>query len=202
MKYYIFVKGGDNMKNTKLLNNSIAKIKVFLMALVIFFVNFVPFSSHVVASNNSAPRVLFISSYSYAWSSVPTQIKGLSETLGENINIDYLFMNTKNISYDEASKNLKVELNNYKNKDVVFDCVVVADDAAANFMYENRETYFKNIPVVFEGINNIDFAKELEKDPLITGISENYPLVDTIDIAKKLYPNAKQIVGITDDSIT
>ena len=28
------------------------------------------------------------------------------------------------------------------------------------------------------------------------------PLVDTIDIAKKLYPNAKQIVGITDDSIT
>ena len=42
-------------------------------------------------------RVLFISSYSYAWETVPEQIAGIKEVLNEDVVIDYKFMDSKNI---------------------------------------------------------------------------------------------------------
>ena len=42
-------------------------------------------------------RVLFISSYSYAWETVPEQIRGIKEALGAGVQLDYQFMDTKNI---------------------------------------------------------------------------------------------------------
>lgn len=40
-------------------------------------------------------RVLFISSYSYAWETVPEQIRGIKEALGAGVQLDYQFMDTK-----------------------------------------------------------------------------------------------------------
>ena len=43
-------------------------------------------------------RVLFISSYSYAWETVPEQIAGIKEVLNEDVVIDYKFMDSKNLT--------------------------------------------------------------------------------------------------------
>lgn len=37
----------------------------------------------------------FISSYSYAWETVPEQIAGIKEVLNEDVVIDYKFMDSK-----------------------------------------------------------------------------------------------------------
>ena len=47
-------------------------------------------------------RVLFISSYSYAWETVPEQIAGIKEVLNEDVVIDYKFMDSKNLTSSES----------------------------------------------------------------------------------------------------
>ena len=49
-------------------------------------------------------RVLFISSYSYAWETVPEQIRGIKEALGAGVQLDYQFMDTKNVETAESEQ--------------------------------------------------------------------------------------------------
>ena len=50
---------------------------------------------------NQGKRVLFISSYSYGWDTVQTQIEGIKAGVDENTTIDYEFMDTKRFRTDE-----------------------------------------------------------------------------------------------------
>ena len=51
-------------------------------------------------TDSSGARVLFISSYSYAWDTVQIQIEGIQAGLGEGVVLDYEFMDTKRVSDD------------------------------------------------------------------------------------------------------
>ena len=75
-----------------------------IMAFVMIFIFICPCVMHTeaVTYNSSQKRVLFISSYSYAWEAVPEQIDGIRETLGDEIILDYQFMDTKNQSSDAS----------------------------------------------------------------------------------------------------
>ena len=55
-----------------------------------------------VKSATNQAAVLFISSYSLNWESVPSQIDGIKDALGNNVYIDYVFMDTKSITKDTA----------------------------------------------------------------------------------------------------
>ena len=45
----------------------------------------------VNAKETGRGRVLFISSYSYAWETIPQQIDGIRKSLGDDVTIDYKF---------------------------------------------------------------------------------------------------------------
>ena len=47
-------------------------------------------------------RVLFISSYSYAWEQVQLQIEGIRMGLGEDVILDFEFMDTKRVKTEES----------------------------------------------------------------------------------------------------
>lgn len=49
-------------------------------------------------------RLLFISSYSYNWSTVPLQIEGIQSKLDSNISLDIEFMDTKQINTKMAEQ--------------------------------------------------------------------------------------------------
>lgn len=51
-------------------------------------------------------RVLFISSYSYTWSTVPLQMEGIQSVLGNDVTLDVEFMDTKVLSEELAQKQL------------------------------------------------------------------------------------------------
>lgn len=146
-------------------------------------------------SNN--PHVLFLSSYSYEWESVPKQLNGLEETLNGYALVDYLFMDTKRQDYDDVKLDVYNHIRSLEEKDE-FDYVIAGDDAALVFVLEYREELFADTPIVFEGINDEDFAREAAQDALITGIVETFPLKETIALAEKIYPDAVRVVGITD----
>ncbi len=52
------------------------------------------------------PHVLFLSSYSYEWESIPLQLSGIKETLDGKAITDYVFMNTKRYRYEDVKNSI------------------------------------------------------------------------------------------------
>ena len=154
------------------------------------------------ADSNSIGRVLFISSYSYGTDTVQMQIEGIIAGFQGKVVLDYEFMDTKR-NYDEISEQQFYEGLSYRmSKSEPYDVVILGDDAALLFAIKYREELFAGIPLVFEGINDEELAVEAAKDPLITGVVGNYSIKDNIDFGCMLYPDARKVVAILDDSIT
>lgn len=148
-------------------------------------------------------RVLFISSYSYGWDTVQLQIEGFIEGLAPEIAADYEFMDTKRLDAEVAQQLLYERLKYTLSVVLPYDVIVVGDDAALKFAMDYREELFDGVPIVFEGINNVQYARELaEQDPLVTGVVEELSLAKNIDLILQLRPDIKKIVAVLDDSLT
>ena len=156
-----------------------------------------------VGATGEQGRVLFISSYSYGWDTVQLQIDGFIEGLAPGIAADYEFMDTKRLDIDVARQLLYERLKYTLSVVQAYDVIVVGDDAALQFAMDYREELFDGIPIVFEGINNVQYARELaSQDPLVTGVVEELSLTKNIELALRLKPDIKRIVAVLDDSLT
>nr|WP_279287815.1 ABC transporter substrate binding protein [Roseburia zhanii] len=158
--------------------------------------------SIVAGFQKEEKRVLFISSYSYAWETVPQQIEGIQEALSDEASIDYKFMDTKNLTSEESSELFYQSMRQYLSEVDAYDGVIVGDDAAFLFALDHQQELFSDIPIIFEGVNDLQKAAEASAQPLITGVAESLSYENTIKIATELYPDAKEIVGVLDDTIT
>lgn len=147
-------------------------------------------------------RVLFISSYSLASVVVPEQISGIQEALPEGIVLDYQFMNTKNVNTQKNRERFYENIKELIETVPPYDVIIIGDDPAYNFMVEYREELFSGIPVVFEGVNDVDKALTAKEMEDVTGVIETLSYENTIVLAKKLYPDAVNLVAILDDSVT
>lgn len=147
-------------------------------------------------------RVLFISSYSYAWDTVQQQILGLEEAFGPGVVLDYEFMDTKRVD-DETARQLFHDGLKYRLENVSpYDVIILGDDAALQFAMEYQEELFEGIPMVFEAVNDEKLAMEAGADEMVTGIIEK-PFVDkNIELGLKITPNAKKVVAVLDDTVT
>ncbi|MCH5276047.1 MAG: GGDEF domain-containing protein [Lachnospiraceae bacterium] len=166
----------------------------FLFALI--------FNVRTLQAEENRYRILFISSYSYAWDAVQLQIEGIQEGVPDGTVVDYEFMDTKRVD-DETAMDFFYEGLAYRMSQVEsYDAIILGDDAALVFAMEHREDLFADVPLIFEGVNDAELAKEAVKDPLICGIVENLSIQNNIDLALQLYPNATRVVGILDDTLT
>lgn len=156
-----------------------------------------------VQADGGQGRVLFISSYSYGWDTVQLQIEGIIEGMSPDIAVDYEFMDAKRVDEETAAQMLYERLVYTLPRVSPYDVIIVGDDAALKFVMEYREELFADIPIVFEGINNVQLARELaEQDPLITGVVEELSLEKNIELVLQLCPETKRIVAVLDDSLT
>ncbi len=147
-------------------------------------------------------RLLFISSYSYNWSTVPLQIEGIQSKLDSNISLDIEFMDTKQINTKMAEQLLYDKLRYKEQHDGEYDAIIVGDDAALVFAMLYKDELFYKTPIVFEGINNIEYAQEVSRDPFVTGVIERSSYKENLEFAKKIEPQAKKIVAIVDNTVT
>lgn len=177
---------------------------VFWAFLFLFFVGIhsIPLAAGQAAEDESAGRVLFISSYSYAWETVPQQMEGIKEALGDAVVLDYKFMDTKNLDTEEGTRLFYESMRYYLQNVPKYDILIVGDDAAFNFALEYREELFAETPIIFEGVNSVDTVEGVKEDPYVTGVIESLSYEDTIALASEMYPQATQIVGILDDTVT
>ena len=181
------------------------KKKVFILSFAIFLFLIGLWGTGASAKGTEESkegRILFISSYSYGWDTVQSQIEGIKAGANDKITVDYEFMDTKRVN-DEISGKLFYEGLKYRMSMVEpYDVVILGDDAALLFAMEFREELFQDIPLVYEGVNNEKLALEVSKDPLVTGILEQLSVEKNIDFARTLMPDAEKVVAILDDTVT
>ena len=148
-------------------------------------------------------HVLFLNSYSRDFYTIPIVTANVEKELKDIAVIQYVFMNTKNREHDFAFEQTRRELEYLEQQRSHFDLIIVSDDDAFDFVQQYREQYFKDIPVVFEGVNSEEKVREtLRKDSLLTGVVETYQTKDTLDLAVKLRPKATRLVIISDRSVS
>jgi signal transduction histidine kinase len=95
------------------------------------------------------------------------------------------------------------ELLSYKfSKRKPYDLFLVADDFALQYVLKYKDDLFKDKPIVFWGINNIDLAKEQNQNPYCTGVVEDVSIKETLNLAKTLNPKLEEIYVISDNTVT
>lgn len=158
--------------------------------------------SQTDTADDQEKRVLFLSSYSYAWDTVQIQIEGIKEGIDSDVELDYEFMDTKRVDDEESNRLFTEGLSYRMSKVEPYDVLIVGDDAALRFAMDHESDLFAGIPVIFEGINDHDLAKEAASSPLVTGVLEDLSFEKNIALARTFYPDAKKVVVILDDTVT
>jgi diguanylate cyclase (GGDEF)-like protein len=181
----------------------ISKKKNLLFYRIIFIVFiFMLCFSMASAALGQNKRVLFISSYSESFPSVPQQTKGIVSALDKDVTLEIEYMDTKRLDTPE-NKQLFYEHLFYKLRNLPpYDAVLVGDDNALQFMMDYHDELFPEIPVVFFGINDFERGKNAAARPYFTGMLEIFSMAETIDIARKFNPQATKVVGIVDSTLT
>lgn len=147
-------------------------------------------------------RVLFISSYSYAWDQVQMQIEGFQDVFGEDITLDYEFMDTKRVDTEESLQLFYENLAYMMSMVEPYDVIILGDDAALQFALKYKDDIFAGVPMVFEGINDEELAAEAVATGQFTGVLEKLSVEKNIELGLMINPDAKKVVAILDDSIT
>ncbi len=152
-------------------------------------------------------KVLFISSYAPTYASLPEQERGIYKVLKANhIGYEIEYLNAKELIHTNQEllfiEHLKTYLSYHHEHGGGFEGILVGDDNALHVIEKYQDEFFANLPIVFFAVNDIQYAQKMTLRPNIAGFIEPTYFKATIDLAKSLLPNAKQIIGIHDSSFT
>ncbi|MCR5557873.1 MAG: bifunctional diguanylate cyclase/phosphodiesterase [Butyrivibrio sp.] len=146
-------------------------------------------------------RVLFLCAYNPLYFTYEAQTEGLKEGLYPNgIEYDVVFMDTKNYGTYGDTLHFYTFLKERLKKNRGYEAVLLGDDDALLFALEHQEELFKDYPMVYFGINDIDLAKTAAKNPMMTGFYEKDYLKECIETAIATLPDRKTFVALHDDS--
>ena len=167
----------------------------FIYGLIIHLLLFVP------ADAQERKEVLVISSYNSRFPTFFQQIEGIQSVFDtNNVDFDLEFMDSKRFP-DSVSKSLFADLLSFKLSNYSsYDAIISTDDNALNFVIEYQDKLFKDIPIVFCGINNAELAMMQNQNPWITGVMESISMRETIELMLGLYPDQKTIYAIVDNT--
>ena len=159
--------------------------------------------TNIYVAADAPSNVLFISSYSYSFDSVPDQVEGIKSVLDEKyVNYDLEFMDTKRFNSGRNYENYYDFLNYRLSSRKPYDVIIVGDDNALQFLLDHEDTLVKDVPVVFLGINDMNRVNDATSRPNYTGIYEEMSVEENIELAQRLQPELKEVVAIYDNTRT
>lgn len=177
-----------------------------LMTIVVMIISFMfntCFTYTYAEVEKTVYNVLFISSYHAGFETLPDQINGIKSVFNDaGISLDIDYMDTKRVDNEENYENYFKFLKYRLDHDLNYDVILVGDDNGLQFLMDHRENLVPDLPIVFFCINDMERAKLANELPNVTGIVEGISLKSNLDLATNLFPNAKKIYGIVDDSPT
>ena len=139
----------------------------------------------------------------YKWSDDISKIFENRYVKNDKTSLTTVYMDTKKIATPTYFDRL-FDLYDEQFKGRKFDLVVAADNNALEFVIRYHEHLFRDLPVVFLGINNFDESMIYENNmrQYTTGVAENVDIAKNIDLILKIHKNCKKILIINDKSKT
>jgi ABC-type uncharacterized transport system substrate-binding protein len=171
-------------------------MKYFLLFSILFF-------NYLFADQQK--EVLLIHSYhkGYIWTDDIS--KAIEKKFDEynNIELTTVYMDTKRIDSSSYLYNLS-KLYKQQFDGRKFDLILVSDNNAFDFMIKYHDSLFKDIPVLFCGINNFDKVLLGENDmyKYMSGTAEEVDLEKNFELISNMHPNLKNLLIINDTSAT
>lgn len=156
----------------------------------------------VFAQQNHSKRILCLASYDLSWPATASLLQGFKDATAPDTEFHYVFMDTKVLGVATAERITYERLKTQLPRETSYDGIYVCDDDALNFALKYQSEFFKDLPIVFSGINDLDKAAKATRDPKITGETEALPIQANLDLACKLLPKATRILAITDGTIS
>ena len=154
----------------------------------------------VALGAHNKPNVLVLAAYQpeLPWSE--NMVKGIRAGLDRDVELSVEYMDTKRF-YSEDYLDLLRNVYAWKYRRMKPDLVVACDDNAFNFMRRRHEDLFPDVPLVFCGVNHLEKSM-LDGHPLFTGVHERLYHERTVALALKLHPRARQVIVISDSTVT
>ena len=146
-------------------------------------------------------RVLFLCSYEPTYFTYDDQELGLKEGLyPDGIEFDVIYMNVKKFGTDEdKNKFYDYFKGRYSNSEEI-EGVLIGDDDALKFALDHQKDLFDGLPMVFFGVNDLQFAQDACHNPMVTGFYEKDYLLETIQTAMDCLPDKRIFVALHDDT--
>ncbi len=151
--------------------------------------------------SHDGKHILYINSYSPNfpnYSKIDQVLQKYQKETNNQIEIQFLYAKKYN-----AERNLPIVKERFKHiitESHEIDLILLSDDFALKFVLSMQDSLFKEIPIVFWGINNKKLAIEQNHNPYVTGVVEDISIYETVRHAKELNPKLTQIIAITDDT--
>lgn len=155
------------------------------------------------AEAQTVKRVLLLNAYSYDLSWTASITRGVEEFFagqGSSVKLSVEFMDTKNY-YSPEYLAMLVEQYRLKYSNVHFDAIITSDDNAADFALTHRKELFNGAPIIFCGVNNLNFPKRPDFTNM-TGLLESPDMAASIRAAIALQPGLKTVYMIIDSTTT
>ena len=156
-------------------------------------------------SSSQTKEILLLHSYhkGYKWSDDLSIAIEKKFAPFKNINLTTVYMDTKKIAtptYLDKLANLYKEQFEKRN----FDLIIASDNNAFDFAIRYHEYLFKELPVLFCGINNFDkvFLYENNMKEYMSGVVEQVDIEKNFNLILDIHPNLKKLIIINDFSKT
>lgn len=176
-----------------------------LTAAGVFIVSLIVSSVAICAQELRLPlqhkRVLLLYSYHPAFITSDILLAGVRSVLAPyNLTLDIEYMDSKRHNDERYMLQFSELLKQKMSRNERYDVIIVSDDNALNFAIRNQEHLFKEIPVVFMAVNDVDTAIRMDDNSYITGVIEATTPEKTINLARKLNSQLKSITVVADNT--
>ena len=138
-------------------------------------------------------QVLIIHSYHSGLSWTDSVMNGIRDTFarsGCDIQMSAEYLDARRYPDSEPARRIR-ELIVSKLEDTTPDLVMVSDNAALEFVLEQRDRLFPHTPIVFCGINSFT-PSMISNHRGITGVAEDMSVIETVDLALRLHPKPRR----------
>lgn len=191
------------MANSKLIVDK-QKFFRFSYCCVLLLIILFPFqASSQKLKETKRKRICLIYSYNSNFPTFSHTSKAVEEFIDTtHYHIDSEFMDSKEFVNDIYIEQFH-EFFTYKlSKRKPYDLFMVADDFALQYVLKYENDLFKNKPIVFWGINDIELAKKQNQNPYCTGVVEDISIRETLKLARKLNPKLEEVFVISDNTVS
>lgn len=131
----------------------------------------------------------------YPWTdSLNRGIHSVFDSSSVLIDLRFEYIDTKRHREKDYFKRLR-ELWNIKYKNRRIDLILVCDNEAYNFVLQERNDLFRDVPIVFAAYIGFTPDMLVGQQP-ITGVVQETDIAATIDLALRLHPRTRKIVFV------